>query len=208
MTRSFDVFFDLRLNKRLSKQSWGWWFETLSRPLWRHCNVYINRMDESTTIDLQYTTKVWQKTYAYFMGYDVDLLATSGVNMQIVKLLYRFEIWQAPREYCCRDTIKSERSDDYEHKSHSSETLRLRFNEATLSQLNELPRLHSIKMYLMQNGGPRNGWRATIQSKRFAPRHQVRGNAFKGIKGYWYSSPNFAAGATSPRGKFHCREDD
>ena len=31
--RSFDVFFDLRLNKRLSKQSWGWWFETLSRLL-------------------------------------------------------------------------------------------------------------------------------------------------------------------------------
>ena len=21
----------------LSKQSWGWWFETLPRPLWRHC---------------------------------------------------------------------------------------------------------------------------------------------------------------------------
>ena len=39
MTRSFDVFFDLRLNKRLSKQSWGWWFETLSCSLWRHCNV-------------------------------------------------------------------------------------------------------------------------------------------------------------------------
>ena len=38
VTRSFDVFFDLRLNKRLSKQSWGWWFETLSCPLWRHRN--------------------------------------------------------------------------------------------------------------------------------------------------------------------------
>ena len=24
VTRSFDVFFDLRLNKLLSKQSWGW----------------------------------------------------------------------------------------------------------------------------------------------------------------------------------------
>ena len=36
VTRSVDVFFDLRLNKRLSKQPWGWWFETLSRPLWRH----------------------------------------------------------------------------------------------------------------------------------------------------------------------------
>ena len=38
-TRSFDVFFDLRLNKRLSKQLSGWWFETRSRPLWRHCNA-------------------------------------------------------------------------------------------------------------------------------------------------------------------------
>ena len=38
VTRSFDVFFDLRLNKRLSKQSWGWWFETPPRLLWRHSN--------------------------------------------------------------------------------------------------------------------------------------------------------------------------
>ena len=37
--RSFDVFFELRLHKRLSKQSWGWWFETPSRSLWRHCNA-------------------------------------------------------------------------------------------------------------------------------------------------------------------------
>ena len=33
--------FILCLNKRLSKQSRGWWFETLSRPLWRHCNAEI-----------------------------------------------------------------------------------------------------------------------------------------------------------------------
>ena len=38
VTRSFHVFFDLCLNKRLRKQSWGWWFETSSRPLWRHGN--------------------------------------------------------------------------------------------------------------------------------------------------------------------------
>ena len=43
VTRSFDVFFGLRLNKRLSKQSWGWWFETLSRPLWRHRNEFSSR---------------------------------------------------------------------------------------------------------------------------------------------------------------------
>ena len=38
VTRSFDVFFDLGLNKRLSKQLWGWWFETHSPSLWRRCN--------------------------------------------------------------------------------------------------------------------------------------------------------------------------
>ena len=42
VTQSFDVFFawcfSLRLTKPLSKQSWGWWFETPSRSLWRHCN--------------------------------------------------------------------------------------------------------------------------------------------------------------------------
>ena len=38
MTRSYVVFFDMRLNKGLSKQSWSWWFDSPSHPLWRHCN--------------------------------------------------------------------------------------------------------------------------------------------------------------------------
>ena len=36
VTRSFDVFFNLRPNRRLSKQHWGWWFEMQSLSLWRH----------------------------------------------------------------------------------------------------------------------------------------------------------------------------
>ena len=47
VTRSFDVFFNLRLNKQLGKQSWGCWFETLSRPLWRHCNAMPNLNNRS-----------------------------------------------------------------------------------------------------------------------------------------------------------------
>ena len=44
VTRSFDVFFDLRLNKRLSKQSRRRWFETPSLcPLWRHCSGVLCR---------------------------------------------------------------------------------------------------------------------------------------------------------------------
>ena len=60
VTRSFDGFFDLRLNKLLSKQSWGWWFwfETLSRPLWRHCN---------DTCFLKWTVLAVNQTFALFL---------------------------------------------------------------------------------------------------------------------------------------------
>ena len=51
VTRNFDVFFDLRLNKRLSKQSWGWWFDTLSRPLWRHRNELSPNQDGQQSVD-------------------------------------------------------------------------------------------------------------------------------------------------------------
>ena len=45
VARRFDVFFDLRMKTRLSKQSRGWWFETLSRPFWCPCNVYYKLDD-------------------------------------------------------------------------------------------------------------------------------------------------------------------
>ena len=46
-----------RLNKRLSKQSWGWWFETPSRSLWRHRNVCSG--DQWTTKGLQHGALPW-----------------------------------------------------------------------------------------------------------------------------------------------------
>ena len=56
VTRSFDVFFDLRPNKRLSKHWWGWWFETPSCPLWRHCNDYNTSVDVSNSYICSSTT--------------------------------------------------------------------------------------------------------------------------------------------------------
>ena len=41
VTQSFHVSFDLRLSKRLSKQSRRRWFETPWRSLWRHWNVLV-----------------------------------------------------------------------------------------------------------------------------------------------------------------------
>ena len=44
VTRTFDVFFDLRLNKGFGKQlSRRWWFNTPSRSLCRDCNVSLHR---------------------------------------------------------------------------------------------------------------------------------------------------------------------
>ena len=57
VTRSFDVLFDLRLNKRLSKQSWGWWFETPSRPLWRHCNGTMGVHDSCSNLGAKHLSK-------------------------------------------------------------------------------------------------------------------------------------------------------
>ena len=65
VTRSFDVFFDLRLTKRLNNQSRSRWFGTPSGSLWRHCNVanltplscskYLRKKDPlSLSIDSQH----------------------------------------------------------------------------------------------------------------------------------------------------------
>ena len=72
VTRSFDVFFDMRLNKRLSKQSWGLWFETLSRPSWRHRNV--NRGSRGQNIGwLFYYLIIWNIVYIYMLLYNDEL---------------------------------------------------------------------------------------------------------------------------------------
>ena len=42
--------FYLRLNKRLSKQLWGWWFETPLSPLCRHCNGIALHWTDSSRI--------------------------------------------------------------------------------------------------------------------------------------------------------------
>ena len=49
VTLSFDIFFDLRLNKRLNERTWGWWFETPSCSLCRHCIVLTQSPDPDRT---------------------------------------------------------------------------------------------------------------------------------------------------------------
>ena len=75
VTRSFDVFFDLRRNKRMSKQSWGWWFETLSRSLWRHCNEFscfgiqhpAYCFPANMMLSIWYITVLWLPCYIFII---------------------------------------------------------------------------------------------------------------------------------------------
>ena len=47
-------FFDLRLNRQLSKQCRHWWYETLPRSLWCHCSASLCHQFFDERIYLQY----------------------------------------------------------------------------------------------------------------------------------------------------------
>ena len=68
VTRSFDVFFDRRLNKRLSKHSIRRWFETPAHSLWCHCNVMNKKYDIITPGPDRATNLHTVKSQAYHNG--------------------------------------------------------------------------------------------------------------------------------------------
>ena len=84
VTRSFDVFFDLCLNKRLSKQPWGGWFETPLRSFWRHCND----MGISTSTKTQDTTR--HESCANFG----DKFYGNQIMHATVSTLLYFSVWR------------------------------------------------------------------------------------------------------------------
>ena len=94
VTRSFDIFFGLRLNKRLSKQSWGWWFETLSCPLWRQCNgygesyVWINTCHSFMRMKLLETLScpLWRQCNGYGESYVWINTCHSFMRMKLLTL--------------------------------------------------------------------------------------------------------------------------
>ena len=49
------------LFERLNKQSWGWWFETSSRSLWRHCNDFVQTGNKEPT-KAHIPSRWWRKS--------------------------------------------------------------------------------------------------------------------------------------------------
>ena len=60
VTRSLDVFFDLLLNKRLSKESRRWWFETPSSSLWRHYDIYLFNASATWLVSHKFPRDSWK----------------------------------------------------------------------------------------------------------------------------------------------------
>ena len=113
VTRNFDIFFDLRLNKRLSKQSWGWWFGTLSRPSWRQCNESMSQwwMVEYTSKHTTccYATPLYLRTVTQICLKSWDALMFSrcfDINSK----------QKIPRK--CLEVIKSVESISVENQAH------------------------------------------------------------------------------------------
>ena len=77
-------FFDLRPNKRSGKQSWGWWFETPSRSLWRHC---YDACSYPSTIVTSETIRHVNVTHAEVHG--AKQLGASGVENFLKHKNYR-----------------------------------------------------------------------------------------------------------------------
>ena len=69
------------LYKHLSKQSRGWWFETPSRPLWRHCNEWNLQPDELMTAT--------QPPQGYAM-YSIIMLDLSDNTVKFMRTLWFF----------------------------------------------------------------------------------------------------------------------
>ena len=86
VTRSFDVFFDLRPNKWLSKQWWGRWFKTPSSPLWRHCN------ECQISIIMR---RHWLPCIICFEGKDIAYLLMSIWSCQSKIVEIRLRPWNA-----------------------------------------------------------------------------------------------------------------
>ena len=100
--RSLDVFFDLRLNKRLSKQSWCWWFETPYRPLWRHCKVIDKQTDVWTSERTESITVLTRGKYAENHG--ANLLGSPLLHKQRLEYFILVKFWCAS-QWICRSSV-------------------------------------------------------------------------------------------------------
>ena len=89
VTRSFEVFFDLHLNKWLNNPSRRRWFETPSCSLWRHCNV-LDKKFEIEKITISYGESFSVRLYALALFQYKTVCIAIRIPVITVRLLNLF----------------------------------------------------------------------------------------------------------------------
>ena len=89
-------FFDLRPNKRLSQQSWGWWLETPSSPLRRHCNGYHwwphIGCSHILTWSARYGASNVSSTFVYFVAHAITCHVKTDTIITVTKQWARWRL--------------------------------------------------------------------------------------------------------------------
>ena len=99
VTRSFDVFFYLYLNKQLIKQSWGRWFETLSPPLWRHCNCHVSFLLKRSIKDTDVFQCIRRANLIGFLRFLILCLCVQ-LNAGVARILFVVNRMAGPHRRC------------------------------------------------------------------------------------------------------------
>ena len=92
---SFDVLFDLCLNKRLRKQSRRWWFEMQSRSLWRRGNVVFTMQNNPVFVlydegcKLPATFRWYEITKVYYILCFVNIFQ----QVNTVQIAFNMSMW-------------------------------------------------------------------------------------------------------------------
>ena len=86
VTQSFDVCFDMRLNKRLSKQPRRWWLKTPLRPLWRHC-IEITLVSHTCSPVFFGSNPIWQLHSLWDESQNVSLLRNDFCHLCYLLLI-------------------------------------------------------------------------------------------------------------------------
>ena len=96
VTRSFDVFFDLRLKGRLSKHSWGWWLETPSWPLWRQSNVLEKLCNAFSHIFIIFIPDIYHSFYItkVIMPWLCRLIISEASILHVLDSLHEIRRWK------------------------------------------------------------------------------------------------------------------
>ena len=134
VTRSFDVFLDLRLTKRVSKQWWGWWFETPPCPLWRHRNV----RQQSKPPLVHYIYIIYIYIYNIYM---VCRLFGAGPFPEPIMAYFKSEYWE-------QMSIKFESQHDSSHSRKCKWHCRLQTDD----HLSRLLYVHSMLLKYIVSG--------------------------------------------------------